>query len=185
MFSGGNPILGAARGFVGGGRNVSRAPIQDRASPARLPTGSRFQVPTPGVVGAIQRFLPGGNTGFTNIPDALIPRGPGGIVGLLPGVPGGVSGFSQDGMGAMCPPRGFHLNKSSYFLRDGTFIERGTKLVRNRRRNASNGRANDHAIRRLDGAQTQAKKVLKSTGWRTISKQSSREIRSARKVSCK
>lgn len=128
----------------------------------------------------------GGQSKGISLPPGLIPKGPGGIAGLLPGVPGGISGFAEaQTNGAVCSLRGFHLNRSSYFLRDGTFVPRGTKFVRNRTKNKSNGRANDSAIKRLDGAQDQAKKVLKATGWRTISKQSSREIRSAKKVSCK
>jgi len=85
----------------------------------------------------------------------------------------------------VCAPRGFHLNKSSYFLRDGTFIERGSIFVRNRRLNNANGRAQDKAIVRLEKGQDHAKKLLKATGWRTISKQSSREMRNARKAVCK
>lgn len=178
-------IARQAVGAIGTGVTLLRGG-GPRVNVSTLPRGSRFQVPTPGIAGRIQRFLPGGATGFTTIPEGLRPKGPGGILGAFPGVPGGVTGFAspEEGTG-VCPPRGFHLNKSSYFLRDGTFVQRGTKFVRNRKRNASNGRANDKAIGRLDGAQTQAKKVLKATGWRTISKQSGREIRSAKKATCK
>ena len=42
--------------------------------------------------------------------------------------------------GAGCP-RGMHLNKSAYFLRDGTFVAEGTRCVPNRRRNPLNPRA--------------------------------------------
>ena len=168
-----------------GGSGVSRVSPSSIINQRGLPRGSRTQIPTPGFAGRVQRFLPGGASGFTTLPPGLIPKGPGGIIGTFPGVPGGVTGFGNGAEGSVCPPRGMHLNKSSYFLRDGTFVEKGTRFVANRKRNASNGRANDLAIRRLDGAETQAKKVLKKTGWRTISKQSSREIRSAKKVSCK
>jgi len=85
----------------------------------------------------------------------------------------------------VCPPRGFHLNRSSYFLRDGTFIEKGSIFVRNRRLNNANGRAQDKAIVRLEKGQDHAKKLLKATGWRTISKLSSREMRNAKKATCK
>jgi len=158
---------------VGGQRQVSRVP------PPRLPQGTRVQFPTPGFRGAAERFLPGGRSGFTTIPEGLIPKGPGGVLGAFPGVPGGVTGFGNgaaDPEGRICPPRGFHLNKSSYFLRDGTFVERETKFVRNRRLNNANGRAQNKAIVRLEKGQDHAKKLLKATGWRTISKQSTREM---------
>lgn len=85
----------------------------------------------------------------------------------------------------VCPPRGFHVNKSAYFLRDGTFVAAGSRFVRNRRLNNANGRAQDKAIVRLEKGQDHAKKLLKATGWRTISKQSSKEMRNARKAACK
>lgn len=50
-------------------------------------------------------------------------------------------------MGSGCPS-GFHPNKSSYMTRVG-FVMKGTKCVRNRRRNLSNGRANTRALRRM------------------------------------
>ena len=53
------------------------------------------------------------------------------------------------GMGC---PSGFHPNKSSYFLKDGTFVPEGTRCVKNRRRNAANPRALDRAISRLNSA---------------------------------
>jgi len=85
----------------------------------------------------------------------------------------------------VCAPRGMHLNKSSYFLRDGTFVEKGSRFVSNRRLNNANGRAQNKAIVRLEKGQDHAKKLLKATGWRTISKQSSREMRNAKKAVCK
>lgn len=176
-------VAQAGIGVLGGARPTMQTALPRH--PRGLPQGSRVQFPTPGIAGRVQRFLPGGKSGFSTLPQGLIPRGPGGILGAFPGVPGGVTGFAQEGQNGACPPRGFHLNKSSYFLRDGTFVERGTRMVKNRKRNAANGRANDHAITRLDSAQTQAKKVLRATGWRTISKQSGREIRSAKKAACK
>jgi len=179
-----------ARGVLdrfGGGGGGGPPPPSGRSlfRPGRGFPGSRFQIPTPGLPGRIQRFLPGGKTGFTTIPDALIPRGPGGIIGAFPGVPGGVTGFAQNGdcpaEARVCAPRGFHLNKSAYFLRDGTFVERETRFVRNRRLNNANGRAQGKAIVRLEKGAENAKKLLKATGWRTISKQSSRELRMRRR----
>ena len=51
--------------------------------------------------------------------------------------------------GGECP-RGMRLNKSSYFLRNGTFVEPRTRCVKIRRINPGNGRAVKRAIRRED-----------------------------------
>lgn len=48
-------------------------------------------------------------------------------------------------------PKGQHLNKSTYFLKDGTRIDESTRCVKNRRRNNDNGRAAMRAARRLLG----------------------------------
>ena len=94
--------------FDGRGRPV---PVQ------RLQAVPRPAVPVPGIVGAAQRFFPGGETGFECPP------------------------------GAACP-KGMRLNKSAYFLKDGTFVMPGTRCVKVRRINAGNGKAVRRAIRR-------------------------------------
>ena len=71
-------------------------------------------------------------------------------------------------------PSGFHLNKSDYFLRDGTFVPKGTRLVKNRRRNPNNPRANSRALKRI----TSAKKAQKALDSVTI------KCRRCFKVSC-
>ena len=56
------------------------------------------------------------------------------------------------------PGPGYHLNKSDYFLRDGTFVPKGTRWVKNRRRNAMNPKALTRAIQRVEaGKSWQAK----------------------------
>ena len=87
-------------------------------------------------------------------------------------VPGGVEPFSRNGV--MVAPSGFHLNKSDYFLRDGTFVPAGTRLVKNRRRNPNNPRANSRALSRI----TSAKKAQKALDSVTI------KCRRCFKVSC-
>jgi len=146
------PIGAFAGGIIRGGPAGFGTPAGFQGGQRGLPPGSRVQFPTPGFIGGVQRFLPGGSTGFTNLPEALIPRGPGGIAGLLPGVPGGVTGFAQENGG--CPPgdacpKGHHLNRSTYFLKDGTLVVEGTRCVANRRRNPENFRANRKAAGRL------------------------------------
>ncbi len=87
-----------------------------------------------------------------------------------------------------CAPPGFHWNVSSYFRKGGAcsrfeagFVEEGTVLVKNRKLNNANGRAQDHALKRIERAQDHAKRMLRATGWRTISKQSSRELKMRRR----
>lgn len=62
-----------------------------------------------------------------------------------------------------CIP-GWHANKSSYFLRNGTFIRKGSMCVKNRRRNDMNNHAISNSIKRLTGA----KKASKAIGRVTI-----------------
>jgi len=81
---------------------------------------------------------------------ALTPKGPGGGLSLFPGVPGGLTGFAEPTVEGTCP-KGHHLNKSSYFLKDGTSVAAMSRCVKNRRRNNSNGRAAMRAARRLLG----------------------------------
>lgn len=49
-------------------------------------------------------------------------------------------------------PGGCHANKSDYFLRSGAFVPKGSRCVRNRRRNPLNPRAMDRAAGRLRAA---------------------------------
>jgi len=88
-----------------------------------------------------------------------------------------------------CAPPGFHWNKSGYYRKGGPcstkaqgWVEKGTELVKNRRRfNNANGSAQNRAIKRLSAGEKQARALLKMTGFRTISKQSSREMRMRRR----
>jgi len=54
------------------------------------------------------------------------------------------------------------LNKSSYFLKDGTFVPEGTRLVKVRRRNFANGRALRRSIGRVQGFERLVKGSRKS-----------------------
>jgi len=92
----------------------------------RRPTGPQIADPTrypvavrrPGPMAAVQRALPGGETG----------------------------------LGQGCGT-GYRPNKSSYFLKDGTFVEKGTRCVRRRRRfNPANARATSRSIGRINSA---------------------------------
>jgi hypothetical protein len=59
-------------------------------------------------------------------------------------------------------PKGYRLNKSSYFLKSGQFVPAGTKLVRMRRRNFANGRALRRSIGRVKGFERLVKGSRKS-----------------------
>lgn len=89
--------------------------------------------PTPGFAGAAARALPGGKTGY----EVQVPAGG--------------------------KPSGYRLNKSGYFLRDGTYVAPGTKWVKIRRRNSMNPRALSRAISRVDGGKAIQHKLAQIT----------------------
>lgn len=66
------------------------------------------------------------------------------------------------------PPTGYHLNKSAYFLKDGTFVERRSRWVKIRARNFANGRALRRSIGRVQGFERLVKRSRKSL--RSLSK---------------
>lgn len=107
-----------------------------------------------GLAGRMSGLLPGRApaprvpTRPVNIPfgPSLVPRAPSTLrraAQMI--VPGGATGF--EGLGC---PSGFHPNKGDYFLRDGSFVAKGSRCVRNRRRNPMNPRALSRAIGRVD-----------------------------------
>jgi len=126
---GGNPFVGAARGAARGfrGRPSVSAPsdlLRERQL-APLPLPATFRPPTPGV----------GMTGPVRTMAA--PVAPTAV---------GATGTAV----AVVQPKGFHLNKSDYFLKSGAFIAKGTRWIKNRRRNPLNPRALRRAISRID-----------------------------------
>ena len=82
-------------------------------TPFQLP-----QVPKPTLRGAVERFLPGGETGMMAAP-------------------------------AVGAPSGYHVNKTAYYLKDGTYVPEESRWVKNRRTNPLNPRAASKALRRL------------------------------------
>lgn len=90
---------------------------------------------------------------------------------------GGIRGVAErffpggrTGIGEGCQ-KGFHANKSSYHLKDGTFIEKGTVCVKDRRKNnPANATATSNAISRINSAKRmQAKLATISTAKYTNS----------------
>ncbi|HIN78150.1 MAG TPA: hypothetical protein EYM97_04895 [Gemmatimonadetes bacterium] len=145
-------IFGAARGFGTGGiggavggfltQGGSAASRVRPASPTLPPPrtlrgpGTPGQMSTvtaaPGLRAFVQRAVPGGGTGL----QVALP------------VTGGC-------------PSGFHPNKSNYMTKAG-FVAQGSKCVRNRRRNLSNGRANTRALRRMAAWDKQERRLGKT-----------------------
>lgn len=88
-----------------------------------------------------------------------------------------------------CP--GFHWNVSTYTRLGGPcsskpagLVPKGTEQIKNRRKfNTANGPARKRAINRLKAGEGDAKDALRAMGYRTISKQSSREMRMRRRGS--
>ena len=145
--------------------------ISRAGSQGGIPIGRNVQRGDPGIFGFLGRLAGGAiRTGVD-----LVTRGPvaaastasrniGGLFGggTRPTAPpgpfagppspssGGFTGPALVGAGQLL--KGYHLNSSSYFLRDGTFIPAGTRAVKNRRRNPANARATSRAISRINGA---------------------------------
>jgi hypothetical protein len=112
----------AVQAATGGGSNGAiRGPLERH----RVGPPVQVMVPRPGLIGAIQRAVPGGATGTMVAP-----------------------GFGANGSGC---ESGFRPNKTSYFLKDGTFVEAGSRCVRRRQRNPLNPKAMSRAIGRIDG----------------------------------
>ncbi len=63
-------------------------------------------------------------------------------------VPGGETGMET--VSVACP-KGYHPNKAGYWLKSGAYVEKGTRCVKNRRKNPMNARALSSAISRVDG----------------------------------
>jgi len=124
-----------------------------------------------GVSGFASRYLqgraaiPGASTQPIYQPPQRMPSIPMGLPGsgfmprgLLPPTIGpGLPARTAPPELSMGTAGGYHLNKSSYFLMDGTFIQAGTKWVKNRRRNPGNMKALSRSMARLKSAKRMAK----------------------------
>jgi len=117
----------------------------------------------PGVAGAGQRLFPGGRTGFeVPIPAAGFPTRLNGEAGIRETQEKKVFANIQLQNGGGCP-KGFQLNKTDYFLKDGTFVQAGTRCVAMRRRNPLNPRAFDRALGRISAAKRFGKRLGRVT----------------------
>jgi len=134
FFGGGNPIAGAIAGARAGfgagrpGRPAGPVPGTPHVPAIALPFAGLGGRPPP-------MMFPGANGGTVVGP----PLSRSGTLTSTATVPAG-----------HVHPSGHHLNKSAYFLRDGTFVPEGTRWVKNRHRNPLNPRALRRAISRID-----------------------------------
>lgn len=163
----GGAVLGIGSELVGGGPStspVSAGPIKATPVPSRRPV--KVQVPKAVPVNAIVQESPSILSGLQiPPPDSVVVRGSGTSIG--PGgslfATGDVSATayypSQGTALATCGAsmRGTHLNKSTYRTLDGTLVMKGTRCVKNRRRNPLNPRALTRAISRVAAAKSFAR----------------------------
>ena len=133
-------ISGAAGGFLSGGRATrpTTTSLAQRGGGTTTTTRTRI-----GPFGSIlRRDVTQTQVGTVPIQVGELRIGPAG-----PGPPRiGAVAPTADGC-----PKGFHLNKSAYSLKDGRRIEERSLCVKNRRRNNDNGTAALRAARRLVG----------------------------------
>ena len=139
-------IGGAIKGAIGERESVqSAAPrLPPMLSPAPTMVGGPLtrnfgvpQVPVPGVTGFVQRGFAGGATGYMDDPEAQ--------------------------RAGQASQTGYHWNKSGYFLKSGEWVAKGTRQVKNRRRNPLNPRALDRSISRITSAKRASKKLSRVT----------------------
>jgi len=144
-------LIRAARGFVTGGPAGAASGFLSPGVRARKGGGRRRQFP--------RGF---GKSGFGGIGPGRVVGAPGLRARISRALPGGRTGLMVAGAGAGggCP-QGFHPNKSDYMTKAG-FVAEGTKCVRNRRRNLSNGRANTRSLRRMAAWDKQERKLGKT-----------------------
>ena len=151
IFKGLKSVVGIASGIAGA---------------AGVPGASAFSR----FIGGGRRTIPGASTAPIYQLPAPLPRAPIAMPGSgRPTFVGLQAGRTRLGLttaaaapmiGPAPPPSatmgGYHLNKSSYFLMDGTFIAAGTKWVKNRRRNPGNMRALSRSLGRIKSAKKMA-----------------------------
>lgn len=125
------PLGWAAKGIGGAIQQINkpRTPFAPGQTPFVGPGSNLPALPKPGLGGAVERFLPGGSSGY------VCPTGGGG-----------------------------HVNKTGYWLKDGTYVPPGSRIVKNRRMNPGNASALRRSIRREQAFVGLAKRVLRGTG---------------------
>jgi len=125
---------GAVTQIFGGGTSVTPKPM---ILPSALPSPDSVKVSS----GKIMTIGPGGS---------LFASGTG---------PTATAYYSQPAASApaCATGHGTHTNKTAYFLKDGTHVAKGSRCVKNRRRNPLNPRALNRAVSRVAAAKHYAK----------------------------
>ncbi len=147
--------IGFATGGPGGAAVGLLSPGPGGGRPRRAPVQIGRVGISPG------DMWPGGRPGVTFAPPVGAPTPGTGTNRVAHHMP------TMNGKGG---PSGYHLNKTGYHLKDGTYVAPGTKWVKNRRRNPMNARALRRAIGRVDAAKAWQSKLGEiSTGKYTAS----------------
>lgn len=135
-------VGGAAVGFVtGGAAGAVRGAINPGSIFGGAPAPPGSQLPTLPPIPTISQV---GTTAIGHVMSGSVSAAPGGMA-----------------------PRGYHLNRSGYFLKSGQYVAPGTRWVRNRSRNPLNPRALRRSISRVDqfvGRVKSSRKALKKIG---------------------
>jgi len=198
-------ILGAASGFLKGGFGGAAAGFLTSGASnvpgPRAPTTTALQR-TPGVVGAVQRFLPGGATGFRQIeiqsraPIPPQPRQTGLPAPIMfgqssvPSAPQTKAQVAKFMAQQLCCPGGQHANKADYWVKERDdlgnftgnwfFVEAGSRCVTNRRRNPLNPRALSRAMARTGSAVAIVDRLLPAATRRATRKRTRSRKRARR-----
>lgn len=152
--------LGAVTGGLGGlatSTGIIKTPAISRAVPITPVLRGATQAP----IRQTGQAMPG-----TGVQVQLPSVGAGGInlggfqAGSFGPMTGGGTPMVAAPNGQLCQVKGYHLNKSGYFTRQG-YVPAGTACVKNRRMNPLNPRAASRAMRRLDGFSRAARCVEK------------------------
>jgi hypothetical protein len=151
----GGPV-GAAGAFVGDAIQKIQAGRVTTSNPAGMIAVNRVQSPplvsqasslgqtVLRLTGQTPPLLPKVGPGIPQLPDSTKTSG----VSLFPGGPmvGTQTQYYSPAGPQGGDTRGFHLNKSGYYTKGGTYVAPRSKWVKNRRRNPLNPRALSRAI---------------------------------------
>ena len=192
-------IAGAVSGFVSGGFAGAVSGFVRSPGGGQRQRGTALQR-TPGVVGVVQRLLPGGATGFREIETfgagRIMPRQPDrSMIAIQERHQVVAAQLAEQTAAAtgtqLCCPGGMHSNKSDYWVkeRDGNgnftgnwfFVGEGTRCVTNRRRNPLNPRALSRAMAREDSAVAIVDRLLPAPSRRASRKRKRKRGRRTRR----
>jgi hypothetical protein len=161
MLTGGSPLgilTGAVKGGISGaksgvGTSLSIPVLQSQSTIQRLNATSMPGTGQPTGASVGLRLPNGASIGFGGTPD----------FGVSAGGVGG-AGYYGPGTAMVVRPKAGHLNKSGYWLKNGTYVPPGTKMVTNRRMNPLNPHSLSKSIRRVAGFAHASKSIRTQIG---------------------